>query len=480
MFILLTIFSVNAVITDNLLLYYEFNNNALDSSINSNNGISSTTYPLGKINLGAEFQFGIDTTIYLPYQNLQIGTSDFTINYWDKHLGQNNGFGYSLPIALGRGINIFYDYDCSNTNIVGSMCFQIYDGFEVQYLPISSNIATDTWHMFTFQRNANMLKVYIDGILFNSLPMTSTLNTNYNGNYVIGGNYITPSNQQFIGIIDEFAFWNREITEQEILNIYNNNLGKSFSELQNSLNIQINTPLENYNYTYDVTNIDLDLTTTINSNCSYIYNGTETLFSITNGLTHLTNFNLPVATTQNQEFNIEITCSDNTYSQSQNITFYKQQEPLNFQIYIPQDQQHFNFDTSVIEFYIETNYIADCNYSVYNMTDYLSFTSTGGSIHKTNYTAFYPNVNYYPVSFICGGVLNSEIVEKNVTFIIDSNNQNNVGFIEKTMVDTGNSFAGFFNSLFPSVSSWLIVLTILVMTLGIGTIIGKVIQEKFK
>ncbi len=105
----------------------------------------------------------------------------------------------------------------------------------------------------------------------------------------------------------------------------------------------------------------------------------------------------------------------------------------------------------------------------------LNNNKVNGNLSTGNY---YIEINLYdtdyPETQFAQYISNTFYYEE--TTIINDNR----GFIQRTMEDMGGAFAGFFNSLFPSVSSWLLVLTILVMAITILTIIGKGVQNKIK
>ncbi len=121
------------------------------------------------------------------------------------------------------------------------------------------------------------------------------------------------------------------------------------------------------------------------------------------------------------------------------------------------------------------------------------YNELGGEFFKTNYVQFssaslgdlagfiYSSVEEIAIL----GCTNPLATNYNVLATQDDGScilpeEDTRGILQKTMEDTGNGFAGFFDALFPSVSSWLIVLTILVMVFMIVGVIAEVIKGKLK
>lgn len=189
----------------------------------------------------------------------------------------------------------------------------------------------------------------------------------------------------------------------------------------------INSPIPDFNYTYDVTSIDFNLSTDIQNHeeglsCSFDYNDTNYLMeSINLGKTWTyDNFSLGNPINDTTQYDISFNCFHDTHNVNVtfNTTFYKQPEPLGFEIIIPQDGQVFNYDTLQIEFHMLTNYIATCSHLTTNASNYVEFDSTNDSIHKTNFSVL-PEFNTYFTTFSCYAGFVNETEQVNITFYID-------------------------------------------------------------
>lgn len=195
-----------------------------------------------------------------------------------------------------------------------------------------------------------------------------------------------------------------------------------FEQTSKPFNVTLVDVSPGLNVTFDVEEITIEVLTSYDdATCILDDSQDQFNFTTSNNELHTINYNLGSATTSPKEFDLDVICSSPSSLSNANLTtieIYQQAEPLLLEIQVPQDQQTFTSDTDLITFLIETNYMATCSYLVLNMSDYVNFTNTGGTIHTTNYTAFYPETLIYPTSFRCDGTIIDELVELNVTFIL--------------------------------------------------------------
>jgi len=139
-----------------------------------------------------------------------------------------------------------------------------------------------------------------------------------------------------------------------------------------SLNINVDTPFQNTNYTFDEFVFDLNLTTDKNSTCYYSFQNNETIFSNTNSTNHSTQVNLPIATTNIQNLIYDIKCVYENTNFNSILRVNKAKLPLSFDILVPINNQVFNAQTSNIEFNINTNYQSNCFYKLSNQNKFNS------------------------------------------------------------------------------------------------------------
>ena len=473
--LLFSFFSVNATLTTNLQSYYSFDNTLNDLSGNgftlTNNG---AIYDVnGKIN--GNYVFGANRELT---QNTLFGTgvqSNFSTSFWfNMPSNQPQHFLYSQTndYVNGGGNGIM------SGTVNGKIIFQVLNLGQAHNVITTNTFNINTWYHIVETFENGVMKIYVDGVLqpvteTGTLTQFRTTSTDIFriGTLLYNGLNYNPD----VLKIDELGIWNNSLTQSEVTKLYNNGAGLSYSGFVNPINLVVNTPLDNFNYTYDVPQVLFNVSTSISTSCSYTYNNVTTLFSNTGGFNHSSIFNLPAGINQTQTFNIEFGCTNTTYSQYKNITFYKQQVPLALDIIVPQENQIFNIDTSQIEFYLQTNYVTDCNYKRDNDTFYTPFTSTHSWEHKSNFTTDL-NVSTYNMNFFCTGIYVNENVSRNITFFLDNlNTYSSIGLTRtsKQLPQVGNDIGNFMKNSTPGITEFIfnlaivsILVTLLVVTLS--------------
>jgi hypothetical protein len=186
---------------------YKFNGNALDDTINGNNGTASTvTYPTGKFDLAAEFNA---TNSYVATPNI-IPTNNFTFSVWVNL----DSFTSNLSMIYTARTNIFW-YFAINT----SGAIQIYNGANV-FLSSSSLISTGQWYNITYTSSSTSgKKIYVNGsqVYTNSSTQDNQATT---GSWQGFGKY-SNNLLQFDGKMDQARIFNRVLSDAEVTALYN-------------------------------------------------------------------------------------------------------------------------------------------------------------------------------------------------------------------------------------------------------------------
>jgi hypothetical protein len=224
-------------LSNGLIAYYPFNGNANDESgnlLNGNvNGAVLSTDRYGKSNSAYSFTTNQDITI--P-NTTNFNTYPLTVSLWynAKNLADgeaSNLFSKYIPAAWnGFQIVLADNRNVSNNGVI------INDGFGVQswYLKninnkvigyygessfLQKNISKDTWYHYVFVLDNSGGKIYVNGQLIDTHNWTGPYGACSN-NYLwkIGGFY----NTWFNGKIDDVAIWNRALSQNEIISLYNN------------------------------------------------------------------------------------------------------------------------------------------------------------------------------------------------------------------------------------------------------------------
>ena len=229
----------NYVPTNGLVGYWPFNGNANDESGNGNNGtVNGATLTTDR--------FGVANKAYQFLNNNLV--ENITTNF-SGVLGQNNrsiSFWFKQDIININNQSVFCGYGGYNTNITHSgfsattangkigldanAVFIYYD-----YVPSANwNHAV---YVYENGNNISQVKIYLNGnllsiVAFSTGNQNTTLNTLSGTLFRINGAQLST---KFIGDIDDIGFWNRALTECEIQDLYNAQLG-SFSNSSASIN----------------------------------------------------------------------------------------------------------------------------------------------------------------------------------------------------------------------------------------------------
>ena len=237
---------IQQVSSANLMGYWEFNGNAMDSSGNGNNGVLQTgwvgtsaatavdgaTLPVlvpdrfGRANMAYYFNSG--ATVKIPFNSV-FNAQTFTILLWLKRDGTNSN-NYMFSFDRWKG----YKFQLQG----GNLPFLTVNTSTGDHDQDDGGIAIDSagvWRHVAVSFTPGTEKFYIQGKLVSTatvtgtpLPISSVINLaignelpkeNYNltdsndPNYFYGGDY-------FMGALDEVRFYNTVLTDAEILSIY--------------------------------------------------------------------------------------------------------------------------------------------------------------------------------------------------------------------------------------------------------------------
>ena len=202
---------------DGLVGWWPFNGNANDESGNGNNGTPANEPALSVDRFEEpDKSYYFDGTNYIELPSINL--SYFTINAWvkttsgqtviSKHYSATQTSSYLLySNEIPPHCNpIIYYTDPSDqaysTNASSSWC----DG---------------TWHMVTGTLDGINLKIYFDGALEATSPVSAETKPTDFGTLIAGG-YSSSGVQTpgFTGSIDDVGMWSRALTDEEVLALY--------------------------------------------------------------------------------------------------------------------------------------------------------------------------------------------------------------------------------------------------------------------
>lgn len=206
-----------------LIAHFPFDNSLNDATGNTaNNGIPVGAPALGSCGVRDNALFlggGNDQIQFLGPVNNEFDTEDFTVSMYFKPVGKN-GTQYLLSKR---------DMDCFPEN-----------SFYLRYVPARKTLNAvlfesaernlslvhtipepACWQHVTLTRDANKVRLYVNGKFVQELGTTRRINIKNAENLILGNSPCRTSNETgFNGLIDDFRVYNRALKEEEIRDLY--------------------------------------------------------------------------------------------------------------------------------------------------------------------------------------------------------------------------------------------------------------------
>jgi Concanavalin A-like lectin/glucanases superfamily len=219
-----------------LVAHYKLDGNTNDASGNSNhgtahNGVSFGSDRFGRAGMAASFD-GIDD--YIDINHIKSGRK-ITVNFWMKNIEECPVINQDCPYR-----QLFYGENSNNlisaieANItIGLSTNTTFGEKSTMYLDIKNtgglvyfDFPPEKWNMFTFVYNSTtrISNFYLNGEHWEKSSWGGISNNEdfLNGIFNIGKSSPTQEeNPLFKGKIDEFRIYNGELTESEVLALYN-------------------------------------------------------------------------------------------------------------------------------------------------------------------------------------------------------------------------------------------------------------------
>lgn len=247
----------NYVPTNGLVGWWPFNGNAIDESINANdgtvNGATLTADRFGNANSAYSFD---GTSNYINCGNNSVlQLNNFTISLWSLLNASSNwssgvnGGGFFLHKGCDNPVSPFngWSYRVFYQTPFGLITDQFSNNRNA--LDNNTNNLFTQWNNIIFSYDGTKLKLYYNGVKIDSLSVTG--NTAVNTNSLLIGcrnemiNSSCTLNDFFAGKLDDIGIWNRALTQQEITGLYNGNL--CFQTITVTDTLLINTNLTGFN-----------------------------------------------------------------------------------------------------------------------------------------------------------------------------------------------------------------------------------------
>ncbi|MBN1184131.1 MAG: hypothetical protein JXB49_17700, partial [Bacteroidales bacterium] len=201
--------------TEGLVAYFPFNGNANDETVNGNHGTVSgallTSDRFGNPNSAYSFD-GINDNITGNTNNWPFARLSRTISLWANISAIPNN---ANKLFLEYGIGDEHTYQSiyfQNTETYGKRVVYgaMYDDVNTPF-----NYSINTWYNVIGTYDGTTAKIYINGDFIDGGNKT-TWNTLI-GDYFFGGSWTGF----FFGLLDDIRIYNRVLSQEEILQLYN-------------------------------------------------------------------------------------------------------------------------------------------------------------------------------------------------------------------------------------------------------------------
>lgn len=195
-----------------LVSYYPFESNCNDIKGTNNGSPSGITYTPGKKGNGATI---IADNAYISIPN--ISGSNLSVVLWYKFNGVGSGDWNTL---LARSPGTYHHLLIKDSD-------RVLGFYNASFFPSSKALVVGQTYCIIITKVGTNQKIYVDNELV--LNSNSSFDNNSYPLSVIGNCTTSGGNQGTIGIIDEMAIYNRELTEEERTLIWNAGNGNFYT-----------------------------------------------------------------------------------------------------------------------------------------------------------------------------------------------------------------------------------------------------------
>lgn len=202
-----------------LVAYYDLNeasHPAIDLVSGTYNGteVSTVTENVAGIN-GTAYSYSSTSATLLPDMDEIEGNPTLSFNVWINYTGGGTPSDSIIRKSGEPATDVVFSLiqrasgqaSCQMTNVATTVA----DSGST-----SGDYGDGNWHMLTCVYDGTNVKIYLDGVLENSASLTGNIKTS-NQNITIGG----LGADDFVGTLDEVGFWSKDLSEDEISQLYN-------------------------------------------------------------------------------------------------------------------------------------------------------------------------------------------------------------------------------------------------------------------
>lgn len=218
----------NYVPSNGLVAWYPFNGNANDESGNNHNGTvfgaTLATDRFGSANSAYHFN-GDTSSIFIADTLFNIGWNGFTISLWfnsDTLITPYNPNQCMINTRPHNGISIGFNFNSDNKYHFWAGSYPPSSGWDILGNDSVSNssVSVKIWKHMVLVKNSTTYYVYLNGSL-DKIFYSSVAASNYYCQISMGRiSDNLPNHEVFDGRLDDYAIWNRSLSLNEILQVY--------------------------------------------------------------------------------------------------------------------------------------------------------------------------------------------------------------------------------------------------------------------
>lgn len=204
--------------SNGLVGWWPFNGNANDESGNGNNGIVNGSILSSDRNGNANNAYSFNgISNYIDLGNpITLGNNptSFTQSGWAYF----NDFNDAYVFISKRHDNSGNDWATPVTTLNNTFIFFADDAFYQNAPMVESNgLLVNQWYHLSFVKSSDVYSIYVNGLLVSSITDSHQMGGSTN-NLIIGAQLAWPEFMK--GSLDDIGIWNRALTDQEILALY--------------------------------------------------------------------------------------------------------------------------------------------------------------------------------------------------------------------------------------------------------------------
>lgn len=205
-----------------LQAYYKLEDANDNKNSNNLTNTGTVTFTAAKFNNGANFgSSDADKSLNIA-SALGYGGGAYAISGWFKQLTDIASGTYSLvqliDSASDTNLNIIYDYNSGTRRLL----FQrVKVGVAVNEITHTINLGTSIFHHLVLTYDGATVEAYVNNASVGTVSASGSGTTPQTSGMAIGSEVADTTLSNFLGMADDVAFFDRNLTAGEVSNIFN-------------------------------------------------------------------------------------------------------------------------------------------------------------------------------------------------------------------------------------------------------------------